>query len=236
MSVRSAEMTKYAANCMLATKISFMNEMANISQRIGADIEEVRNGIGYGGSCFPKDVKALIKTASETGYQPKNLESVEFVNNRQKKKLYELVCQYYGINANQKKSLKGKTFALWGLSFKPKTDDMREAPSRVIMASLWRSGAKVQAYDPESMAEVKRIYGCRSDLEFGDSKESVLENADALIICTEWQNFKAPNFLLIKECLADSVIFDDGDLFNDIDFNALKIAYWSIGRESKGLY
>ncbi|MGL5551290.1 MAG: UDP-glucose dehydrogenase family protein, partial [Plesiomonas shigelloides] len=194
MDVRSAELTKYAANCMLATKISFMNEMANLAERLGADIEMVRKGIGsdprigyhfiypgcgYGGSCFPKDVQALVRTSESIGYQPQLLQAVEAVNNRQKYRLPTLIKQHFG------EDLRGKTFALWGLSFKPNTDDMREASSRVLMEELWQAGAKVQAYDPEAMEETQRIYGLRDDLLLLGTKDAALNNADALIICTE---------------------------------------------------
>lgn len=239
MDVKSAELTKYAANCMLATKISFMNEMANIAEKVGADIENVRKGIGsderigyhfiypgcgYGGSCFPKDVQALVRTADKIGYQSEILKAVEAVNNRQKHKLFEYITQHYGAN------VKGKTFALWGLSFKPKTDDMREAASRVLMEALWAAGAKVQAFDPEAMEETQRIYGSRDDLALMGTKESALKNADALVICTEWQNFKAPDFDLIKESLAEPVIFDGRNLFDPERMKAKGVTYWSIGR------
>lgn len=239
MDVKSAELTKYAANCMLATKISFMNEMANIAEKVGADIENVRKGIGsderigyhfiypgcgYGGSCFPKDVQALVRTADKIGYQSEILKAVEAVNNRQKHKLFEYITQHFGAN------VKGKTFALWGLSFKPKTDDMREAASRVLMEALWAAGAKVQAFDPEAMEETQRIYGSRDDLALMGTKESALKNADALVICTEWQNFKAPDFDLIKESLAEPVIFDGRNLFDPERMKAKGVTYWSIGR------
>lgn len=239
MDVKSAELTKYAANCMLATKISFMNEMANIAEKVDADIENVRKGIGsderigyhfiypgcgYGGSCFPKDVQALVRTADKIGYQSEILKAVEAVNNRQKHKLFEYITQHFGAN------VKGKTFALWGLSFKPKTDDMREAASRVLMEALWAAGAKVQAFDPEAMEETQRIYGSRDDLALMGTKESALKNADALVICTEWQNFKAPDFDLIKESLAEPVIFDGRNLFDPERMKAKGVTYWSIGR------
>ena len=244
MGVRSAEMTKYAANCMLATKISFMNEMANITERVGANIEEVRKGIGsdsrigysfiypgigYGGSCFPKDVQALIRTAHDVGYESEILKSVELVNSKQKRKLYEFICEYYGVQLNQYDSLKGKVFAFWGLSFKPRTDDMREAPSRVLMELLWRAGAKVQAYDPEAMSEAKRIYADVDGLKLSSSKEEALNGADALVICTEWQSFKSPNFDLIKSKLNEPIIFDGRNLFNATELRSLGIEYWSIG-------
>jgi len=245
MDVRSAELTKYAANCMLATKISFMNEMANIAERVGADIEQVRKGIGsderigyhfiypgcgYGGSCFPKDVQALVRTADKIGYQSEILKAVESVNNRQKHKLFEYICSHFGED-----NLKGKIFALWGLSFKPKTDDMREAASRVLMESLWSVGAKVQAFDPEAMEETQRIYGSRDDLSLMGTKEAALKGADALVICTEWQNFKAPDFDEIKTALNSDekclpAIFDGRNLFEPERVKRKGLAYWSIGR------
>lgn len=239
MDVRSAELTKYAANCMLATKISFMNEMANLAELLGADIEAVRKGIGsdprigyhfiypgcgYGGSCFPKDVQALIRTSEQNGYQPKILQAVEAVNDKQKFKLPTLVKEHYANN------VEGKTFALWGLSFKPNTDDMREASSRVLMEELWAAGAKVQAYDPEAMEETQRIYGVRDDLTLVGTKEAALKGADALIICTEWQHFRAPDFELIKSHLKNSVIFDGRNLFEPARMSKKGFAYYAIGR------
>lgn len=242
MDIRSAEMTKYAANCMLATKISFMNEMANIAEHVGADIEQVRQGIGsdsrigysfiypgigYGGSCFPKDVKALIKTADKVGYNTEILNSVESVNEKQKHKIFGYISEHYSLDLNKEKPLEGKVFAIWGLSFKPRTDDMREAPSRVLMEALWKAGAKVQAYDPEAMDETHRIYGDRSDLVLTGSKEEALENANALVICTEWQSFKAPDFNLIKQTIKDNVIFDGRNLY---DPNKILLDYYGVGR------
>lgn len=239
MDVRSAELTKYAANCMLATKISFMNEMANLAERLGADIEMVRKGIGsdprigyhfiypgcgYGGSCFPKDVQALVRTSESIGYQPQLLQAVEAVNNRQKYRLPTLIKQHFG------EDLRGKTFALWGLSFKPNTDDMREASSRVLMEELWQAGAKVQAYDPEAMEETQRIYGLRDDLLLLGTKDAALNNADALIICTEWQNFRAPDFDLLKDKLRHSVIFDGRNLYEPERMQKRGFTYYAIGR------
>ena len=246
MDVKSAELTKYAANCMLATKISFMNEMANIAERVGADIENVRKGIGsderigyhfiypgcgYGGSCFPKDVQALVRTSDQIGYDSEILKAVESVNHRQKHKLFEFICKHYDCDPqNPGKTLQGKTIALWGLSFKPKTDDMREAPSRVLMESLWAAGAKVQAFDPEAMEETQRIYGARDDLALMGTKEAALHGADCLVICTEWQNFKAPDFDLIKTEIKDDVIVDGRNLFDPERVTNKGLAYWSIGR------
>ncbi|MBU9812019.1 UDP-glucose/GDP-mannose dehydrogenase family protein [Rahnella sp. C60] len=239
MDIRSAELTKYAANCMLATKISFMNEMSNLAEMLGADIEKVRQGIGsdsrigyhfiypgcgYGGSCFPKDVQALIRTAEHIGYQPKLLQAVEQVNYQQKYKLPAFIQRHFGDD------LKGKTFALWGLSFKPNTDDMREASSRVLMEQLWAAGAKIKAYDPEAMNETQRIYGHRDDLELMGTKESALHNADALIICTEWQNFRAPDFDVIKKALKEPVIFDGRNLFDPERLEKRGFTYYGIGR------
>jgi UDPglucose 6-dehydrogenase len=239
MDVRSAELTKYAANCMLATKISFMNEMANLAELLGADIEAVRRGIGsdprigyhfiypgcgYGGSCFPKDVQALIKTAAKSGYQANILQAVEQVNTEQKHKLPHMVQRHFGEN------LAGLTFAVWGLSFKPKTDDVREASSRVLMESLWRAGAKVQAYDPQAMEEIQRIYGARDDLLLVGTKEAALKAADALIICTEWQQFKAPDFDMIKQQLKHPVIFDGRNLYEPDRLQRRGFIYYGIGR------
>ena len=239
MDVKSAELTKYAANCMLATKISFMNEMANIAERVGADIEHVRHGIGsdarigyqfiypgcgYGGSCFPKDVQALVRTTDTIGYESQILKAVESVNYAQKNKLFEYITRHFGTD------LSNKTFALWGLSFKPNTDDMREAPSRVLMESLWKAGAKVQAYDPEAMEETQRIYGVRDDFTLMGTKEAALKGADALVICTEWQNFRAPDFDLIKTELTESIIFDGRNMFEPSRMIKKGIEYYSIGR------
>ena len=239
MDVRSAELTKYAANCMLATKISFMNEMANLAEQFGADIENVRKGIGsdprigyqfiypgcgYGGSCFPKDVQALIRSATAVGYDAKVLQSVEAVNYRQKEKLFDYIMRHY------QNDVKGKTIALWGLSFKPNTDDMREASSRVLMEKLWEQGAKVQAFDPEAMEETQRIYGDRDDLSLMGTKEATLKNADCLVICTEWQAFRAPDFDSIKASLKDPVIFDGRNLFEPSTISEYGLHYYGIGR------
>jgi len=239
MDARSAEMTKYAANCMLATKISFMNEMSNIAEHLGADIEAVRHGIGsdsrigysfiypgcgYGGSCFPKDVQALIRTADDSGYDARILKSVESVNYDQKEKLFDRIHNYFDGN------LKGKAIALWGLSFKPGTDDMREAPSRVLMEALWKAGASVQAYDPEAMSECQRIYGQRDDLTLMGTAEAALKNTDALVTITEWQQFRAPDFDFIKQSLSSPVIFDGRNMYDPKRLAARGIQYHSIGR------
>jgi len=217
MGVRSAELTKYAANAMLATKISFMNEMANIAERVGADIEMVRHGIGsdprigysfiypgagYGGSCFPKDVQALEKTAKQYGYSAQILEAVEAVNARQKHKVFELAMRHFDGK------LAGKTIAVWGLAFKPNTDDMREASSRTLLDRLWDAGAKVRAYDPEAMEEAGRIYGDHAGLVLAKSPADALEGADALVVLTEWKAFWSPDFAKIKAALKSPVPFD----------------------------
>lgn len=239
MDVRSAELTKYAANCMLATKISFMNEVANLAERLGADVEKVRQGIGsdprigyhfiypgcgYGGSCFPKDVQALVRTAEKVGYVPELLRSVESVNRRQKNKLFD------GLSAYFDGDLGGKKIALWGLSFKPNTDDMRDAPSRVLMEALWAAGASVQAYDPEAMNETQRIYGSRSDLTLMGTKEAALNGADALVVCTEWNVFKAPDFEEIKAALSHPVIVDGRNQYDPELVEGYGLAYYGIGR------
>ena len=239
MDVRSAELTKYAANCMLATKISFMNEMANLAERLDADIEMVRQGIGsdprigyhfiypgagYGGSCFPKDVQALIRTAESIAFDAKVLKAVEERNQLQKNTLFEKINRHFDG------ALEGKVVALWGLAFKPNTDDMREAPSRVVMESLWQAGAKVQAYDPEAMEEAQRIYGHRDDLTLCGTKEGALKNADILVIVTDWQSFKAPDFELIKATLSQPVIVDGRNLFDPKRMSKRGITYYGVGR------
>jgi UDPglucose 6-dehydrogenase len=239
MDIRSAELTKYAANCMLATKISFMNEMSNLAEVFGADIENVRRGIGsdprigyqfiypgcgYGGSCFPKDVQALARSASAAGYTARVLEAVEAVNYSQKEKLFEYIYRHFSGD------LKGKTVALWGLSFKPNTDDMREASSRVLMEKLWAAGASVKAYDPEAMEETQRIYGSRDDLALMGTKEGALEGADFLVICTEWQAFRAPDFELIKQKLSMPLLFDGRNLFEPKLMMEYGLHYYAIGR------
>jgi len=239
MNLRSAELTKYAANCMLATKISFINQIAELAENLGADIEAIRKGIGadprigyhfiypgcgYGGSCFPKDIKALIHTAQEAGCTSDLLQAVEAVNERQKHKLFQRIHAYY------QGDLKGRTFALWGLAFKPNTDDMRDAPSRELMESLWAAGAKVRAYDPEAMAEAQRLYGHDERLALMGTPEAVLPGADALVICTEWQVFKAPDFELIKRQLRAPVIFDGRNLYDPQRLARKGIHYFAIGR------
>ncbi|MDJ0911030.1 MAG: UDP-glucose/GDP-mannose dehydrogenase family protein [Woeseiaceae bacterium] len=239
MDIRSAELTKYAANAMLATKISFMNELANLAERFGADIEKVRVGIGsdprigyhfiypgagYGGSCFPKDVRALAQSASAAGYDAQLLDAVEEVNNRQKNRVFEKMLAHFDGD------LAGKTIALWGLSFKPRTDDMREAPSRVLMQALWDAGATVRAYDPEAMEEASRLYPDAPGLELCDTSYGALEGASALVIITEWQEFRSPDFGTIKDALADGVIFDGRNLYEPDAVEAQGLAYYAIGR------
>ncbi|NCT87062.1 UDP-glucose/GDP-mannose dehydrogenase family protein [Stenotrophomonas acidaminiphila] len=243
MDVRSAELTKYAANAMLATKISFMNEIANIAERVGADIEHVRQGIGsdprigwhfiypgagYGGSCFPKDVQALARTALQYGHAPRLLEAVEAVNEAQKGHLFELVQRHY--DRGEDEGVRGKTFAVWGLAFKPNTDDMREASSRRLLAQLWEAGAQVRAYDPEAMHEARRIFGERDDLVLCDSAFAALEGADALIVVTEWKQFRSPDFARIRQALGDAVVFDGRNLYDPREIEAAGLAYYGIGR------
>jgi len=239
MDIRSAELTKYAANAMLATKISFMNELANLAERFGADIEKVRIGIGsdprigyhfiypgagYGGSCFPKDVQALARSARGVGYEAALLEAVETVNDRQKQRLFEKLESHYDGQ------LEGKTIALWGLSFKPRTDDMREAPSRVLMESLWAAGASVRAYDPEAMEEAARLYPDQPGLTLCDTAYDALQGADALVIVTEWQEFRSPDFEAVKARIGDNVVFDGRNLYEPANVEKLGIQYYAIGR------
>lgn len=243
MDVRSAELTKYAANAMLATKISFMNEIANIAERVGADIEQVRQGIGsdprigwhfiypgagYGGSCFPKDVQALARTAAQHGHQPQLLEAVESVNAAQKGHLFELIQRHY--DRGEDEGVRGKTFAIWGLAFKPNTDDMREAPSRRVLAQLWEGGAKVRVYDPEAMEEARRVFGEREDLTFCTSAFDALQDADALVVITEWKQFRSPDFNRLRETLKDAVVFDGRNLYDPQEIEAAGLAYYGIGR------
>ncbi len=239
MDVRSSELTKYAANALLATKISFMNELANLAELLGADIEKVRRGIGsdprigyhfiypgcgYGGSCFPKDVQALSKTASDYGYEAAILNAVEAVNHRQKDVLFNKISRYFNGE------LKGKTIALWGLSFKPNTDDMRAAPSRNLMEALWDAGAKVRAYDPVAMAETRRIYGDRTDLALVGSSHEALDGADVLAIVTEWREFRSPDLDVIKAKLKYPVIFDGRNLYEPELMTQFGLKYLAIGR------
>jgi UDPglucose 6-dehydrogenase len=239
MDVRSAELTKYAANAMLATKISFMNEIANIAERVGADVEQVRLGIGsdprigyhfiypgagYGGSCFPKDVKALEHIARSEGYEPRVLSAVEATNAAQKERLFELISRHFDGR------LDGLRIALWGLAFKPNTDDMREAPSRTLLEKLWSSGVGVRAHDPEAHEEVRRIYGNRPDLELCDSQYAALDGADALVIVTEWKAFRSPDLGRIRDALKSPVIFDGRNIFDPAAIESAGMAYYGIGR------
>lgn len=239
MDVRSAELTKYAANAMLATKISFMNEMANIAERVGADIEMVRQGIGsdprigyhfiypgvgYGGSCFPKDVRALGHSARQHGYAPALLAAVEAVNDAQKDHLFALLDKHFNGQ------LAGRCVALWGLAFKPDTDDMREAPSRRLLEQLWAAGASVRAHDPEAMGEARRIFGSRDDLHLCDTPEQALQGADALVLMTEWKAFWSPDFARIRSVLREPVMFDGRNVYAPDAVEAAGIAYYGIGR------
>jgi UDPglucose 6-dehydrogenase len=240
MDVRSSELTKYAANAMLATKISFMNELANIAERCGADIEKVRIGIGsdprigysfiypgagYGGSCFPKDVQALIRSAREFGHSPEILNAVESVNTRQKQLLVRKIKHHFADAG-----LAGRTIALWGLAFKPNTDDMREAPARTIIELLWEAGAKVRAYDPVASAEAQRIYGDRADLVLCKNAYEAVEGADALAIVTEWQEFRSPDFDRLKKQLKSPLVFDGRNLYDPAMVERFGLTYYAIGR------
>jgi len=240
MDVPSAEMTKYAANSMLATKISFMNDVANLCEIVGADVNMVRKGIGsdarignkfiypgagYGGSCFPKDVKALIKTAAQNGYNMRILQSVEDVNDDQKSVIFNKVMKHFNGD------IKGKTFAMWGLSFKPKTDDMREAPSLVIIDQLIAQGAKIKAYDPVAMEETKHMIGDK--IEYAKDPEEALIDADGLLLITEWPEFRIPNFKVMAKLLKSHVIFDGRNIYDAIEMNELGFAYYGIGINGK---
>jgi UDPglucose 6-dehydrogenase len=242
MDVRSAELTKYAANVMLATRISLMNEMANLADRLDADIEAVRRGIGsdprigynfiypgtgYGGSCFPKDVKALIHAAGESRYDAAIMRGVEQVNERQKRVLFDKLYAHFGGE------LKGRTFALWGLAFKPNTDDMREAPSRTIMELLFEHGARVQAYDPVAMPETARLYPDHPALRLCEHRDETLENADGLIIVTEWNEFRSPDFDYVKKTLNEPVIFDGRNLYDPDYLGQLGFNHYAIGRGNR---
>ena len=241
MDVRSAELTKYAANAMLATKISFMNEIANIAEQVGADVEMVRQGIGsdprigwhfiypgagYGGSCFPKDVRALSRAARAHGFETRLLDAVESVNDFQKSHLFDLVVRHYG-GAD---ALRGRTFALWGLAFKPNTDDLREASSLRLIEQLHAAGALVRAFDPEASAAAQRRFGDRDDLVLCDSAHAALVGADALVVVTEWKQFRSPDFARIRTALADDVVFDGRNLYHPDEVESAGLAYYGIGR------
>ncbi|MDT3669611.1 MAG: UDP-glucose/GDP-mannose dehydrogenase family protein [Aromatoleum sp.] len=239
MDVKSAEMTKYAANAMLATRISFMNELANLAETLGADIELVRQGIGsdprigwqflyagcgYGGSCFPKDVKALVRTGRESGHELQILNAVESANEAQKLRLVDKIVARFG------EDLSGKHFGLWGLAFKPNTDDMRDAPSRTIVAELFRRGASVAAYDPVAVTEARRIFGDDARLSFVERPMSVLEGADALVIVTEWKEFRSPDFERMRQMLKTPVVFDGRNMYEPAVMKRYGLEYHGIGR------
>lgn len=239
MDIRSAELTKYAANTMLATKISFINEIANLAEKVGADIEQVRKGIGsdprignrfiypgcgYGGSCFPKDVRALSKTAKENGIDMGILDAVNTANEHQKTRLFSLINQHF------KSDIAGKTFAVWGLAFKPETADMREAPSRVLIEALLKAGAIVKAHDPGALEEAARVYPDQAALNLVDSPTEALSDADALVICTEWQHFRKPDFDYLLAALRNPVIFDGRNLYDPDQMDNLGFTYYAIGR------
>jgi len=239
MDIRSAEFTKYAANAMLATRISFMNELSRVAEAVGADIELVRQGIGsdprigtqflyagigYGGSCFPKDVKALIRSAAEAGHALELLGAVESVNEKQKQWLADKIVTRFGGD------LSGKRFAMWGLAFKPGTDDMREAPSRVLIARLTELGAQVVAYDPVAMDEARRAMPSQAGLSYAQSASAALQGADALVIVTEWKEFRSPDFDAIRDSLREPLVFDGRNLFEPTLMKSLGIEYHAIGR------
>ena len=239
MDIPSAELTKYAANAMLATKISFMNELSNIADRYGADIEQVRIGIGsdprigyefiypgcgYGGSCFPKDVQALAHSAGLAGYESELIRAVESVNGRQKTVLFTKIQEHFGGD------MAGKTIAVWGLAFKPRTDDMREATSRVLMESIWEAGGRVQAYDPEAMDETRRIYEDHPELALCYSAQEAARGADALVIVTEWQEFRSPDFDTLRGSLKNPVIFDGRNIYDPDTIAEHGFTYYAIGR------
>lgn len=238
MDIRSAELTKYAANIMLATKVSLMNELAQVAERVGADIEQVRTaigsdhrigynfiypGCGFGGSCFPKDVRALGKTAAGLGYETEIINAVEAVNNRQKTVMFDKLLAHFG-------DLSGKTIAVWGLAFKPNTDDMREAPSRTLIEALWAAGARVRAHDPEAMDEARRIYGERDDLVLCASGEEAAKGADALAVVTEWHIFRNPDFDDLKQLLNQPVLVDGRNIYNPRYLMEQGFVYYGIGR------
>jgi UDPglucose 6-dehydrogenase len=239
MDIRSAELSKYAANAMLATRISFMNELALLAERLGADIEQVRRGIGsdprigyhflypgcgYGGSCFPKDVQALLRTANESGMQMEILAATETANERQKNVLPDKIKRRFGNDLNTRR------FAIWGLAFKPNTDDMREAPSQVLIEALWQAGATVTVYDPAAMDEARQLFGNDARIRFADSPINALKDSDALVIVTEWKEFRSPDFAAIKQTLREAVIFDGRNLYEPATVRDAGLEYYAIGR------
>ncbi len=250
MDNKSAEVTKYAANSLLATRITFMNEIANLCEQVGADVSHVRKGIGtdqrigpsflfpgvgYGGSCFPKDVRALIRTGEENNSPMSVIKAVDLANNNQKKRITSKIVSHYSLgNAPSANCLEGKVFALWGLSFKPKTDDMREAPSLTVIKDLVGFGATVQAYDPESMEVAKKMLGQSQKVEFCETGYDALNGADALIIVTEWNEFRRPNFTKMTQLLKSPVVFDGRNLFEPSKMSRLGFTYYSIGRAAIG--
>ena len=238
MDIRSAELTKYAANALLATKISFMNEIANIAERVGANVENIRAGIGsdarigyhfiyagigYGGSCFPKDIRALSHTALEYGYEAELINAVESVNERQKQVLVNKILEHFDG------SIRGKTFAIWGIAFKPKTDDIREAPSRALIEALWEHGARAQVYDPEAMDNLEAIYGERPELILAGNRDDAVLGADALVICTEWRQFRSPDFAFLREHLQQPVIFDGRNMYDPERIRREGFTYYGVG-------
>jgi UDPglucose 6-dehydrogenase len=239
MDIRSAELTKYAANAMLATRISFMNEIANLAERMGADVELVRQGIGsdprigyhflyagcgYGGSCFPKDVQALQRTASEAGLPFRILDAVEAVNDAQKQVLASKIVKRFG------EDLSGRRFAVWGLAFKPNTDDMREAPARELIAELLQRGAMITAYDPVAMHEAQRVFGDDKRIRYAENPMQAIEGAEALVIVTEWKEFRSPDFRRLKEMLSTPAIFDGRNLYDPVMVRDLGFEYYPLGR------
>ena len=238
MDIRSAELTKYAANALLATKISFMNEIANIAERVGANVENIRAGIGsdsrigyhfiyagigYGGSCFPKDIRALSATAREVGYEAELINAVESVNQRQKQVLLDKILEHFDG------SIRGKTFAIWGIAFKPKTDDIRDAPSRTLIEALWEHGARAQVYDPEALDNLEALYGERPDLILAGNRDDAVLGADALVICTEWRQFRSPDFAQLREHLQQPVIFDGRNMYDPIRIRREGFTYYGVG-------
>ena len=239
MDVRAAELTKYAINAMLATRISFMNELANIAERLGVDIEQVRQGIGsdprvgyqyiypglgFGGPCLPADVQELARSAAQVGYAAELLNAVEAVNNRQQNTAFDKLGQVFNGD------LSGRTIGLWGLSFKPDTDDMCEAPSRVLMEALWNAGARVQAFDPQAMPEAARIYGDRADLLLVENRDDAPRGADALVICTEWKQFRTVDFERLGSLLELPVVVDGRNLYDPGLVKAAGLLYFAVGR------